>query len=481
MRASVQVALCFALYSAPRSSTRVVNIAPSTPELSQLGNLLESEPRPERKPMSSEFDYDAWTAEFEEKSFEQQVDHTNAYHQQVAYLNASVTFPQRYWINFKAWGGVDAKAPIFVIPDPYGRRDFSMYSYGFIGEMSRDLGALVVMVEGRFAPGSMPFAESGFDRQANRIGLMSAENALRDYVMVVSHLRDTHDPDWVCPTGAVGISLSGMYAAWLRYKFPNVFDFAVASGAPMIAYPGTSDHFAFGRIITEAWLDAGGQSCNDLVRESFIAMLDHDRVWDLYSSVYVEVTYEAHRDRGRIPKLCQAAAAAKAQGLTPLDVAFVFCGERCQKPRRTGGSADSMWDYLWCTQVMVPNQFNGVEDFLFPSPFSVEVSASGCKSKWGVEPQAEGNYHADLFGWHRLPQLARSTSGILFAYGTYDPWTGYALSTVDISDELPVVMVKRGTHGGELKGTALSDTLDYVAARERILTYVRRWVLAVQG
>jgi len=357
-----------------------------------------------------------------------------------------------------------------------------MDGYGFIGEMSRDLGALVVMVEGRFAPESMPFAESGFYRQANRIGLMSAENGLRDYVMLVSHLRDTHDPDWVCPTGAFGISLAGMYAAWLRYKFPNVFDFAVASGAPMIAYPGTSDHFAFGRIITEAWLDAGGQGCNDLVRESFVAMLDHDRLWDLYFAVRNEVTYLAHDDRGRIPKVCQAAAAAKAQGLTPLDVAFVFCGKVCQDPLPPPTTREyDMFDYLRCTQVVIPTKFDGVQDFLFPRSWSLESRAQWCKAVWGVEPQREGNYHADLFGWHRLPQLARSTTGILFAYGTYDPWTGYALSTVDISDELPVVMVKRGTHGGELRGSQLSDTPDYVAARERILTYVRRWVLAVQG
>merc|ERR1712203_336637 len=101
----------------------------------------------------------------------------------------------------------------------------------------------------------------GFDRQANRIGLLSAENALRDYVMLISYLRDVYDPDWVCPTAAFGTSLAGSYAAWLRFKFPHVVDMAMASGSPLTGYPGTSDTLAFNRITTETWRDAGSSEC----------------------------------------------------------------------------------------------------------------------------------------------------------------------------------------------------------------------------
>merc|ERR1740121_3216696 len=221
------------------------------------------------------FDYNAWGAEFEAKTFEQQADHLNAYHQQgVGLKRNTTTFQQRYWINTKAWSGAAAKGPIFVVISPYG--GFNAYAYGFIGEMARDVGAMVIQAEGRFSPGSLPFSNSSFDKQANRIGLASAENALRDYVMMLSSLRDTYDPEWVCPVGTFGTSLAGMYAAWLRYKFPNVVDFAVASGSPMTGYPGTSDTLAFTRTTTEAWLDASGDECVDLVRDSFKALEGHE-------------------------------------------------------------------------------------------------------------------------------------------------------------------------------------------------------------
>merc|ERR1719476_899436 len=131
---------------------------------------------------------------------------------------------------------------------------------------------MVIKVEGRFAPDSLPFNETGFAKQANRIGLASAENALRDYVMMLSSLRDTYDPEWVCPVGTFGTSLAGMYAAWLRFKFPNVVDMAVASGSPMTGYPGTSDTLAFTKTVTEAWRSEGDTECVDLVRDSFKAL-----------------------------------------------------------------------------------------------------------------------------------------------------------------------------------------------------------------
>jgi len=426
------------------------------------------------------FDYIAWGDEFRTMYFEQQADHLNAYHQQTAGLDSNTTtFQQRYWINTRAWNGASAKAPIFVVISPYG--NFNSYAYGFVGEMSRDLGAMVVQIEGRFAPGSMLFNESGFDRQANRIGLASAENALRDHAMLISHLRDVYDPDWVCPTATFGTSLAGMYAAWLRFKFPNVVDMAVASGSPMTGYPGTSDTLAFTKTITEAWRAEGDSDCVDLVRDSFKALENEDCSGNLWTMVYYEATYYSYPPRGRIPDACQRAVAKRDAGGSPIEVALELCGSSCDDCSSSDGS-DTMWGYLSCTQVVNPIGSNGVSDFFWPpEPWDVEVRRQNCMADWNIEPQKEGNYHADLFGWHRLRQLAGSVTKIIFAFGTYDAWTGFALSTTDVSPELPVVMAPGGTHGGDLIGTRGDDTPEMLAARDTELGHLSRWIDDVQA
>lgn len=427
------------------------------------------------------FDWRAWRDEFEEKTFEQQADHTNAYHQQLAFLNASTTtFPQTYHINSRAWAGAAAKAPIFVIILAYG--GFNAFAYGHIGEMAQEMGAMVVQIEGRFAPKSLPFNDTGFAKQANRIGLASSENAMRDYVMLISHLRDTYDPDWVCPVGTFGTSLDGNYAAWLRYKFPNVVDFALASGSPMMNTPGIADPLAYSRTITETWLDASGDpSCIPLVRDSFRALEGQECYWSFWGMISFESNYGAYPPRGHIADACQRAHAKRDAGGSPIEVALEMCGERCQDCT-PNPSEPTMWGYLSCTQVINPIGNDGVSDFFWPPrPWRTSDRANFCLRDWQVEPQKEGNYHADLFGWHRLPQLADSTKRILFAYGTYDAWTGLALSKTDISADLPVVMIKGGCHGSDNIGRRENDTDAMLEARRIEAGHVARWVAAVQA
>jgi lysosomal Pro-X carboxypeptidase len=75
--------------------------------------------------------------------YQQTLDHFNFFPQSYK------TFPQRYFINFKYWGGVNSTAPIFVT---FGgeaelvKKDF----VGFIEENAATLKALLVYIEVRF-------------------------------------------------------------------------------------------------------------------------------------------------------------------------------------------------------------------------------------------------------------------------------------------------------------------------------------------
>jgi len=498
---SAQLALFSALFMTP-SAYRIANTAAANASQSLTSDPQNESSRsmaalPVACPDRTIFDWQAWAQEFEEESFEQQLDHTNAYHQQASFLNHSTTFRQRYWVNKKAWDGAAAKAPIFVIVNAFSPSyyqhahdnwvgDFRAAGHGLVGEMARSMGAMVVRVESRFLPGSLPFDESDLKQQPNRLGLLSPENAMRDFVMLLSHLRDLYDPEWVCPTGTFGVGWDGMYSAWLRYKFPNVVDFAFASGAPMIGYPNT-DGTGVRKVQTQAWFEASGNdtSCMELIRDSLVATQADDCGFDLTRTILYESAYLAYPPRGRIQKFCGAAAAKKAEGGSPLEVAKElikqhYNGESCFQ--RGEGPSNPVGSYTWCTHIFQEWNSDGVDDF-FP-PFnagSFDVwYAPTCRDGYGIEPLTP-NYHADIFGWHRPLQLADSVSRILFTYGTYDGRVAQAISTSDVSVDLPVIMVKGGGEGSDFYGTVREDTADMLAAREKMSQHVARWVKAVQA
>jgi len=51
------------------------------------------------------------------------------------------------------------------------------------------------------------------------------------------------------PTIVVGGSYGGMLAAWIRMKFPNVFQGALAASAPIRHFKGTVDPMNFTNIV----------------------------------------------------------------------------------------------------------------------------------------------------------------------------------------------------------------------------------------
>ena len=70
------------------------------------------------------------------------------------------------------------------------------------------------------------------------------------------------------PRAAVlfGGSYGGMLAAWLRMKFPQTFQGAIAASAPIIYFKGASDPQEFYKIITDSYKDAQ-TGCDILIKE----------------------------------------------------------------------------------------------------------------------------------------------------------------------------------------------------------------------
>ena len=75
-----------------------------------------------------------------------------------------------------------------------------------------------------------------------------------DYVELLKELKKKHSYLADKPVIALGGSYGGMLAAYLRMKYPNVFQGAVASSAPVLYFAdGTVKYTAFDDRVTEVF------------------------------------------------------------------------------------------------------------------------------------------------------------------------------------------------------------------------------------
>jgi len=120
-------------------------------------------------------------------------------------------------------------------------------------ETAEEFGALLVFAEHRYYGESMPYGPKSYDDKS-RLGYLTSEQALADYVDLIARLRrdgsswqpphegagndddddDDDDDDSLADDGgssnpviAFGGSYGGMLAAWFRIKYPAVVEGSV--------------------------------------------------------------------------------------------------------------------------------------------------------------------------------------------------------------------------------------------------------------
>ena len=70
-----------------------------------------------------------------------------------------------------------------------------------------------------------------------------------------------------------------MLAAWMRMKFPNQFQGAVASSAPILQFKGKTNPNAYSEFASNVYKEAGGDACYDSIKYGFfdITNLKYDQ------------------------------------------------------------------------------------------------------------------------------------------------------------------------------------------------------------
>ena len=126
--------------------------------------------------------------------------------------------------------------------------------------LAEQFGALVIFGEHRYYGTSMPFGDESFDK--DNLKYLTVEQAMEDYVEFMYDYKRTNElMDRAVIVG--GGSYGGMLSAWLRMKYPHVFQGALAASAPILFFDGYVSPDAYDDIATDDYRKAGGQACPD--------------------------------------------------------------------------------------------------------------------------------------------------------------------------------------------------------------------------
>ncbi|XP_020975914.1 lysosomal Pro-X carboxypeptidase-like [Arachis ipaensis] len=164
---------------------------------------------------------------------------------------SSITFKQRYVIDFKNWGGSKSGAPIFVWFNGETSLEDGIDAAGILKDNALRFKALLLYIEHRYYGKSFPFGSSEEAlKNASTMGYLNSAQALADYAAILLDIRKTlnaHDS----PIIVYGGSYGGLLAAWFRLKYPHIAYGALASSAPILYFDGVAPKHGYYYIVSK--------------------------------------------------------------------------------------------------------------------------------------------------------------------------------------------------------------------------------------
>lgn len=438
---------------------------------------------------------------------DQQLDHFN--------FRDARTFKQRYLLNddhFDAQNG-----PVFFYAGNEGDIEAFWNNTGFVFDVAPIFQALVVFPEHRYYGKTLPFGEDSF--KLENIGYLSVEQALADYAVFLADLRKTYSlSNTKNPIIAFGGSYGGMLAAYMRYKYPNLVQGALAASAPIYLIAGLESSTLFFSSVTDDF--SKEKDCVPLIKEAFAAMDHLNKIQD-YSTLsskfalckpindqagynhlllwmrnaftimaMVDYPYPASF-LGTLPAWpvstsCKQLVNQTESGLDILTAFKNFAGVlyndtsacfdiyeqfiECADPTSCGLGNDALaWDYQACTELNTVQETNGVTDMFPVIEYNEALRQAYCRKTWDVTVRTE--WPAISF-WGRD---IKATSNIVFSNGLLDPWHKGGPLT-DVSESIVAVIVEEGAHHLDLRSSNPLDPESVRVARSKEIKEIIKWI-----
>ncbi|KAK6470961.1 dipeptidyl peptidase 2 [Huso huso] len=468
-------------------------------------------PQKQEKFQSGTAAHRASEPKFEEKYFQQVVDHFNFN------SHGDNTYQQRYLIQDQYWK--KGYGPIFFYTGNEGDIwEFALNS-GFISELASEHHALVIFAEHRYYGRSLPFGNSSFELP--NVGLLTIEQALADYAVMITALKkQLGAPD--CPVIVFGGSYGGMLSVYMRLKYPNIVTGALAASAPILSTAGLGDPKQFFHDVT-ADFESYSSDCANSVRNAFLqieelakrqeyqkirdelslcrapssdkdihqlygflrnafalmAMLDYPYSVSFIQELPanpVKVACETMLNKTDLVKALRdtvgivynLTASVGSSKSTCYDIYTLYV--ECADPTGCGLGFDSLaWDYQACTEVDLCYESNGVTDMFPFLPFTEQDREKHCMEKWGVVPRP---------GWLKTQfwgDALTSATNIIFSNGDLDPWANGGVRK-SLSPSLIAINIADGAHHLDLRGSNPADPASVINARKMESKIIAEWV-----
>ena len=270
-----------------------------------------------------------------------------------------------------------------------------------------------------------------------------------------------------------------MLSAWLRMKYPQWFQGALAASAPILFFDGYVDPYAYDDIATGVYAKADEQ-CPISIKNGWSALNDLDPSYypqlaeifnlcevpkssaelrilsSILNSAFgtmVMVDYPYATDfvaplpAWPINYACdQAAAAREAHADDPLAdlwatsaAAMVYlnfnnqleCIDVSPKPEPNEGLDDNGWSVQYCNEMAMPFASRESTSMFPPSEWNERQNSLFCKAAYGESPQY--SWALDYFGGVNPEKDFMKASNIIFSNGELDPWHAGGVLT-NVSD-----------------------------------------------
>ncbi|XP_055493171.1 lysosomal Pro-X carboxypeptidase-like isoform X1 [Leucoraja erinacea] len=443
--------------------------------------------------------------DYKTRYFDQKIDH-------FGFVEDS-TFKQRYLIANKYWnkdGG-----PILFYTGNEGDIAWFCNNTGFMWDISKELGAMLVFAEHRYYGESLPFGKKTFSN-LNNLNYFTSEQALADFAVLIRNLKETIPGAQNSPVIAIGGSYGGMLAAWFRMKYPNIVVGALAASAPIWLFEDLTPCEAFSNIVTKDFLKSG-KGCAESIRHSWDAINNlSSKAEDLkfLSSIFhlcsplqesdivifkswlvntwvnfamMDYPYEANflqpLPAWPIKVVCNflrdplLPAKSLLQNIyQAVNVYYNYTGTvACLNISETSTSNldDQGWYYQTCTEMVMPSCTNGVNDMFEPMTWNLQVFSDNCKKDWGLRPRP--HWMTTVYGGKSIG----SHSNIIFSNGGLDPWSSGGV-TKSISDTLVAIFIPEGAHHLDLRSNNKHDPPSVRKARALEVQYFKKWIKAAK-
>ncbi|KAM7532757.1 hypothetical protein Aperf_G00000129717 [Anoplocephala perfoliata] len=268
-----------------------------------------------------------------------------------------------------------------------------------------------------------------------------------------------------------------MLTAWFRQAYPNIVAGGLASSAPIWLFPGMADCQGLFQVTTNAYEQFGGSLCTSNIRE-----VPH---WSLIGEVVKKPN--GLNDLSRILKTCKPFPSgdflsdfaqyylvtvamanypysASSLGELPVWPVKEFC--KAMKSCQTHGKLPPQT----CMEMTNPLCSDGKSDMFKPTSWNPINFSNNCQARYGVRSRM------DCAGLQWWAKDVINDTRLIFSNGDIDPWSAFGVLNENATPGATVVLIERGAHHLDLRGSHPNDTAEVRAARGLIRNKIAEWI-----